>query len=319
MFELQSGSDLDRKAFSGRLETVTAKAMEYNRVDVLENIANFLKKEKIPETDNIIFSEKDALNKILEARTIGAARSDNENRERLLETHPQPPKEAIRIHGQSLEIFLNAKSGQAFTGLVHIREKGEYKMFIAPISPSQGNRDTPDKIYAVREHQTDVPYSIYQKRNINFSPIEHFRVIDGKPRPCHAQFAKLIGEKYASDTPEEGKFIGFSVIKGRITDGVTNQYAFVSRTANPFTFKDEKGKEGDRVLPPGWQSAIKRTLDRTSIMEYSIRKVEQIDSEAQSKDYENKIPSLYVDQIKDLINHPSFASARAKMAAKWDL
>jgi hypothetical protein len=301
MFQLERGSALDRKAFSGPLETVIAKAREYNRVDVLKDIAAFVDKEQLPVTSNITLSEQNALNKIMEAKTTRDASRDHERSPTLLEHHPKPPNDAIRLHGQSLETFVNAKSGQAFTGLIHLRENGEYKMFLAPVSPSQGSRDNPEKIYAVQEHQTDTPYSLYKKRKIHFSPIEHGRVIDGKPRQSHEQLAKLLAEKYPSDTPKEGKFIGFAVMKGRVIDGVTNQYAFVSRTVNPFTFKDEKGKEGDKVVPPEWQAAIKRTLDRTSVLEYCLHKAENSGLQTPSNGQEEKIPPSYVDHMKNLI------------------
>lgn len=266
-YEYLAGSEIDKRAFTGNLEACMRLALTNNRMDVIQNLSKFARELTLKSEPDL--SPELALKKIEES--FNAPDTTPE----LLAEHPKPPKTLLNIHEQCLKTFVEAKSGHTFTGLVHILPDGKYKMFLAPIQPSEGTEaDTskgmeanPNKKYLGRQHNSSS--SIYGKE---VQPLYHLKAIgENPPREGHAQLGEHIKSKpkHQADKFEEGKFIGFTVIKGCISDGLSNKYVFVSQRSNPYTFRQTDGKPGDSKVPAKWQRVIGRTLDAVSVIEYT--------------------------------------------------
>lgn len=193
--------------------------------------------------------------------------------------------------------------------------------------PSQGSLQEPDKIYAVRDHDAEGGYGIYEKRNIAIDPIEHYRAFNGVPLASHEQFVNFIKNKYGEDGITSGKYVGFAVTKGRIAEGVTNRYAFVSRTVNPSTFASADGKAGSHIVPVEWQKTIRRTFDRLSLIEYAMHQEQAsssgdpsqgsaaMDPARRAPENERKIQASQVKSIQDFLGMSGdFSSQGNEMA-----
>lgn len=267
-YEYLAGSEIDKRAFTGNLEACMRLALANNRMDVIQSLSKFARQRGITLESELDLSPELALKKIEES--FNAPDTTPE----LLAEHPKPPKTLLNIHEQCLKTFVEAKSGHSFTGLVHILPDGKYKMFLAPIQPSEGTEaDTskgmeanPNKKYLGRLHHSSS--NIYGKE---VQPLYHLKTIgENPPREGHAQLGDHIKSKpkHQADKFEERKFIGFTVIKGCISDGLSNKYVFVSQRSNPYTFRQADGKPGDSKVPAKWQRVIGRTLDAVSVIEY---------------------------------------------------
>lgn len=261
------GSNLDQEAFTANPKDVVQLALDYNRIDILNNLRELAKQQGIPLEIPALSAEK-AFNQIIE--TIQTAYTTDD----LLNDHPKPLEGILKIHTPCLKMFQEAKSSHIFTGLVHIRNKGTdaqyYKIFLAPIQPSKGSDRDPNKIYPGLSHeQSSSSYTIY---NQEFPPLYHLQHIgNNPPRHGHTQLANdLIGRKpkHQSDILREGKYIGFTVIKGRIMDGLLPKVIPISNQSNPFTFPKEDGKQGAIKLPEPWQAAITKTFYAMALNEY---------------------------------------------------
>jgi hypothetical protein len=306
----QGPDELDNQAFTGKVNDVVDRALKFNRGDVFTALQSHLNLKAMPFDISPGMPES-ALNDILKNETIKNSEIQNGCIGNLLPHHVKPPSDALRIHKESLAMFLNADVGQAFSGLIHIRENATPKIFLAPLMPSQGNRDDPSKIYAIKNPGADKLFTIYSKRKLFFKPIVHFRLLDGVPQPAHKQFVELISKKYEKDDVASKKYVGFSVVKGRVAKGINNRYEFVSRTVNVPTFQDAEGKDGDRVAPAEWQKSVRRTFDRLAIAEYAMDRDQSPAGSADSSssmpsqtiNSENKLNSSNIRAIQDLIKN----------------
>ena len=296
------GNEIDRQAFSGDRSKVVSRAIDHNRTDVLRRIANE-RDDKLEQAISSL-SSKNALNDILRSGTIRNAKNDQERIGTLKKDDPKPPKDALRIHKPSLELYLNTKSGHTLTGLVHIHENGEYKVSLAPLVPSRGSRYSSNTLYPIRPPDTNTRYHIYQHRDIA-EPIEHLKKdSNGDQQTAHRQLVDLIKEKYPDDEPDSGKYIAFTLTKGRIIDGFSNRYNVTSGSIHWYTFDNPS-----RDAPHEWEQAIRRTFDRLSIIEYAMHKEEKLPSELSLKDAPSKqtatndfkIRPSYLRVIQDMI------------------
>lgn len=288
--------ELDNQAFTGKVNDVVDRALKFNRGDVFTALQSHLNL-KAMNFDISPGTPESSLNDILTNGTIKNSKIQDRRIANLLPHHVKPPEDALRIHKESLAMFLNADVGQAFSGLIHIRENATPKIFLAPLMPSQGNRDDPSKIYAIKNPGAGNLFKIYSKREIFFKPIVHFRLIDGIPQPAHKQFVELISKKYEKDDVASKKYVGFSVVKGRLSQGINNRYEFVSRTVNVPTFQDAEGKDGDRVAPAEWQKSVRRTFDRLAIAEYAM---DRDHAPADSSDTSSPMPSQKINSENKL-------------------
>lgn len=268
-YECSAESELDKRAFTGDPESCMKLAVANNRIDVIQHLSKFAREIGITLKSEPDLSPESALEKI--EKSFNAPDTTPE----LLAEHPKPPKTLLSIHEQSLKTLVETESGHTFTGLVHILPDGKYKMFLAPIQPSEGTdaddskgmKANPDKKYLGRQHNSSS--AMYGKE---VPPLYHLkRIGENPPRESHAQLGDYIKSKpkHQADKFEEGKFIGFTVIKGCISDGLSNKYIFVSQRSNPYTFRQADGKLGDGKVPAKWQRSIKRTLDAVSVAEYA--------------------------------------------------
>ncbi len=290
------GSEFDNIVLSGPVAEKIGLAAQYNRLPELHRMDTFLKDTS--SDMNISFKTPEQTMAFLDESAKDREMSPG-FREYFTQMHsgPIPPAEVIPLHGKSKQLFMEGESGHAFTGLVRISVKDSvapsenssllpsennlkveasqqrgpegktYKIFLAPVQPSIGGSMDESKIYAVKEPDTEKTYSIYSTQPIQFKALHHNKNNpDGWRGPtAHSQLMNIIERKENNKSEsQKGKYVAFTVVKGKIADGAVNQYTFTSGTIHLGGFPELKTREA----PEEWQNVIQDTFDQLSREEW---------------------------------------------------
>jgi hypothetical protein len=252
-FRIPLQSKIDKDVYQQRIEIALPVAVSFNRPDIVRMLNAELEKQNAPMQLSF-----DSAPPMHDVEKRAAAQGDDGRH-----VKPQAPSGLINLHKVCDEAFKNARPGQAFTGLVHIRDdkpEKPHKIYIWPVSPSVGSAGDPTKAYAVLPHE-NTERTLFGKRGISSKPISHLDKKSGNGRMAHLQMVSLLQKKYPEASIDSKEFVAFTVVKGD-GDAVHNRYNFKSASVNGVTFQEPDGKQA--AFPPiSWQKAIVSSVEQS--------------------------------------------------------